>query len=157
MENISPAVSPVIINIPVIENSTSIFTKIFDYKYSILLIIIIIISILFYFYFYKPKYKLNSQTLKQPILQDFIVADINGKVIKISGEQVGEIKVPQQIQQQIPQQIPQQIQQQIKQQKVINQKIPTNFEEESSDENNNTKQHDLTNSEIRDITNKLKN
>jgi hypothetical protein len=137
MENVSPNTE-----IP-LNNETSFFTKIFDYKYLILLIIIIAILCYYYYYYYKPKN--NTQILKQPLIQDFIVADINGKVIKISGEQVGEIKVPPELKQQMPQK------------KVINQKIQQNFEVDSSDENNNIKQHDLTNSELKDITNKLKN
>jgi hypothetical protein len=140
MENLLPSqTSPQIISVEQIissNNSTSFFSKIFEYKYLILLLIVLIsISYYYYTYHYKQKKQLSNSKL-----QDFIVADMNGKVIKISGEQIGELRVPSQSIQPVPQ----------------NQTKQSNIQE-STDEDNNIKQHDLTNSEIRDITNKLKN
>ena len=124
----------------------SIFSKIFEYKYFIILIILLIISIYLYYYKIKPKYFSkdnidipNQSNKKKSLLKDFIVADINGKVIKITGEQVGEISIPN------------------NNNSNKNKKPQTIIQEESSDENINTKQHDLTNSEIKEITDKLKN
>ena len=122
-------------------NSTSFFSKIFEYKYLILLLIVLI-SISYYYYTYHYKHKKQTSKSK-PELQEFIVADMNGKVIKISGEQIGELRVPSQIKQSVQQN-------QTKQSNQLD-------IQESTDEDNNIKQHDLTNSEIRDITNKLKN
>ena len=140
MENLLPSqTSPQIISVEQVisaNNSTSFFSKIFEYKYLILLLIVLI-SISYYYYTYHYKHK---KQLSKSKLQEFIIADINGKVIKISGEQIGELKVPSQSNQPVQQ----------------NQTKQSNIQE-STDEDNNIKQHDLTNSEIRDITNKLKN
>ena len=130
-------------------NSTSFFSKILKYKYLIILIILLI-SLTILYYKFKNKNKKNknepeSNSNQKTKLQEFVVADINGKVIKILGEQIGELKLPQN-----------QATQNSTNQKQYknNQHI---IQEDTSDENNNTKQHDLTVSEIRDITSKLKN
>lgn len=138
----SPQTSPQIISEQVIltNNSTSFFSKIFEYKISLILLVIVLISSILYYYFYKHK---KQASKSKPELQEFIVADMNGKVIKISGEQIGELRVPSQTKQPVQQN-------QTKQSNQLD-------IQESTDEDNNIKQHDLTNSEIRDITNKLKN
>lgn len=140
MENIIPSqTTPQIISVDQVissNNSTSFFSKIFEYKYLILLLIVLI-SFSYYYYTYHYKNKKQSSKSK---LNEFIVADMNGKVIKISGEQIGELRVPTQSNQPVQQ----------------NQTKQSNIQE-STDEDNNIKQHDLTNSEIRDITSKLKN
>ena len=150
MENISPTIP--VLETPIISSPSmppSFFSKIFEYKYLILLIIIVaILSYYYYNYYYKPKQQEKSTTSTKPKLQDFIVADMNGKVIKILGEQIGELKVPQIEKQQVINQVNSKSQVKSKSQPIY---------EESSDENNNIKQHDLTNSEMIEITNKLKN
>ena len=123
--------------------STSLFSKLFEYKYILILILIIIICIFYYYYKIKPKN--NNQQLLANTIQDFVVADINGNIIKISGERIGEIKLP------AP-----------NKKNIENVPAPTpkqqqRFQVETSEEPPNTKQHDLTNSEINEITNKLKN
>ena len=143
---------------PVIPHiNSSLFNKIFEYKYLIILLILIILCYLYYHYKFKPKQELLI-TQNKPIIQDFIVADINGKVIKISGEQVGELKLQSSTGQSTTGQSNQNIKSgQSNQNKISKPNFQEEFQEETSDENNNIKQHDLTNSEIKEITNKLKN
>ena len=148
---------------PVIPHiNSSLFNKIFEYKYLIILLILIILCFLYYHYKFKPKQELLIAQNK-PIIQDFIVADINGKVIKISGEQVGELKLQSTTGQSTTgQSMGQSTGQNTKsgqsnQNKISKTNFQEEFQEETSEENNNIKQHDLTNSEIKEITNKLKN
>ena len=137
--------------IPTINStSTSFFSKLFSgsFKYFILFLILIIII----FYYYKYKYKKNNSNSNndnknnKKILNEFVVTDLNGSLIKISGEYVGSLRNEKKHNQQ---QGPQGSQVQQEQRNI--------FQEETSEENNNIKQHDLTNSEINEITNKLKN
>jgi hypothetical protein len=172
---------------PVISQiNSSLFNKIFEYKYLIILLILIILCFLYYHYKFKPKQEIFIAQNK-PIIQDFIVADINGKVIKISGEQVGELKLQSTGQsttghsttghsttghsttghsttghsttgQSMGQSTGQNTKSgQSNQNKISKTNFQEEFQEETSEENNNIKQHDLTNSEIKEITNKLKN
>jgi len=144
---------------PVISHiNSSLFNKIFEYKY--LIMILILLCVLYYYYKLKHKQELLI-TQNKPIIQDFIVADINGKVIKISGEQVGEIKLQSTTGQTTGQSNQNNMQSNQNTKSAQNKISKTNFQEEfqdeTSEENNNIKQHDLTNSEIKEITNKLKN
>jgi hypothetical protein len=110
----------------------SFISKIFTNKYILLIIFIIIGGIIYYFK------KIRKKQLSPPpsIInkQEYVISDLNGNVIKVSGEYVGEYKKPVSIKNNIPQ-------------KEL---------DISSDENNNTKQFDLTNSEMKEIASKLK-
>ena len=105
------------------------FTK---YKYYILIFtIIIVLGLVYYYYKIKPRTKNVSHT---PLLNEFIVTDIKGNLIKVKGEKNKLNDIPK------------------KHQKKVEPKME---ELEESSENNNTAQFNLTKSEMDDLVEKL--
>jgi hypothetical protein len=147
MENINDVQQPLIYtqsipqSIPQIISQTtqvnssnySFISKIFTNKYILLIIFIIIGGIIYYFKKIRKKQLSPTPTITNK-KEEYVISDLNGNVIKVSGEYVGEYKKPVSIKNSIPQ-------------KEL---------DISSDENNNTKQFDLTNSEMKEIASKLK-
>jgi hypothetical protein len=116
-----------------INNNISFFNKLFNNKYLLIFIFIIISGIIYYFRKVK-KQKVLLPNIKSKN-EEYVIADLNGNVIKVLGEYIGDYKKPE----------------------IINNKIDTKEYNISSEENNNTKQYDLTQSEMKEIANKLKN
>jgi len=147
MEETTTIPSPVIQS-PVIQQSF--ISKIFNYKYTILIIVVLILLVFIYY-----RYRKKSTTTQEPIAStsstkplvnnEFIVLDINNQPIKLSGTPITGLSLPQNHSSNII----------TKNNNVkFEQPKPTQVFEESS-ENDNLAQHNLTNSEIKEITDKL--
>jgi PDZ domain-containing secreted protein len=114
---------------------SSFFNKIYNYKFTILIIILIIMLAVGYYYRKNRKVTIPGTT-KTGNHHEFVVLDINNQAYKISGTPV-QIQVDHQVYKP-----PQQLKKK-------------NVEYEVSSENDNIAQHNLTNSEIKEITDKL--